>query len=52
MNMNNFADWVQEKMDTCKVQDEIETSKMMVESLKWGVRTSCRVKGITKQVIG
>ncbi|MDO7787033.1 hypothetical protein [Desulforamulus aquiferis] len=31
MNMNDFADWVQDKMDSCNVHDEIETSKLMVE---------------------
>ncbi|WP_198006923.1 hypothetical protein [Desulforamulus reducens] len=34
MTMNDFTDWVQDRMDSCNVHDEIETSKMMVEIMK------------------
>ncbi|SHF22102.1 hypothetical protein [Desulforamulus putei] len=29
-----FAEWVQEKFDSCNIHDEIETSKVIVEVMK------------------
>lgn len=29
-----FAEWVQEKFDSCNIHNEIETSKLIVEIMK------------------
>ncbi|GAB6157627.1 hypothetical protein JCM39194_08270 [Desulfotomaculum varum] len=29
-----FAEWVQEKFDSCNIHNEIETSKLLVEVMK------------------
>ncbi|SHK65854.1 hypothetical protein [Desulforamulus aeronauticus] len=34
MTATQFAEWVQEKFDTCNVHNEIETSKLIVEVMK------------------